>query len=146
MSAGGLHGIDPVVVSTTWSRAFRYDRSTDTAELLHISKPERLASLRCHVVECAPSFKGVAVVFVADQEKYAAVYRNHVSLIWRDCGTLLQAVGMSAYALGYASCALGIHGAPIVDALALSTSRHLACGVLLVGSQSGGGKWAAHTT
>jgi hypothetical protein len=56
-----------------------------------------------------PVSRATVIWFVADLPKIAAHYRNYESLLWRDCGSLLASLSFAASALGYASCAIGVH-------------------------------------
>lgn len=131
-SAGALHPIDILIVRRQSGRVFRYGAAGHVLEGLHVTQPDQLARFidDCRVV--VPQSSADMLVFIGDIDRVAAAYHRPTSLLWRDAGVLLQTLALvaTAYRLGF--CPLGIHGQPVVTALALPP-RAVGVGAALIG-------------
>lgn len=133
ISAGGLHGIDLIVLPANAKRLLLFTRQSTAVKVLRITNSHRLAQLREQANDCIPGFPATMVVLAADLAKYSATYFNPESLIWRDSGALQQMIAMTAFAFGFAACPLGLHGDAVIDALDAPKERLAACGAIVIG-------------
>jgi hypothetical protein len=134
MSAGALHPIDVLVISGLKSpHVFRCDAEHHQVERLRVSNPEALKQFLAKAYALLPEAEGSFLALVADSDKTQAVYRDCVSLIWRDAGALLQTLNLCAIAYGMGFCAMGILGQELIEALFTRDCSAIAVGAACVG-------------
>lgn len=121
-SAGGLYPIEVLCqdVDVLEDGLFRYDAVEHALDELDCS-PEAVIQLRQLAAPCLPCPPGTLIWLVACEAVTASRYENPESLVWRDAGTLIQTLQLTAFGLGYAVAPLGVTGQPELSRLAWST-------------------------
>jgi hypothetical protein len=110
-SAGGLHVVEPILLSRIGARAFRFDGSSARIAILRVGEPSMMEAFRKRVSEMAPHAAGChIVVLAADMPLARACYEWADSLVLRDAGALQQTLHLAAEAFRMAALPLGILG------------------------------------
>ncbi len=118
-SAGAIHPIHILAHLPGTPNWHRYDsRRHGLVELP--GSVEAFAGLAEQCQQTLPSEQAAQLLLVAEPGKTAAKYQHGESLIWRDAGALLAIMAVTAEALNYAFCPLGITGEPWAGQLAPS--------------------------
>lgn len=132
-SAGALHPLETVLVDWRGSpRAMRYNALSHRLELLAVPHPDLLRSFVRTCGDILPDAQGTALVFIGHASRVAAAYEDPASLLWRDAGTLLQTLFLTATAYRLAFCPLGILGQEVIQAIGLPRDA-VATGAALLG-------------
>jgi hypothetical protein len=84
--------------------------------------PPFAAALRASAAHCLPTPPATLLWLAACEERTAACYENAESLVWRDAGTLLATVGLTAHAMGLQAATLGVTGEPLISKTVWSMS------------------------
>lgn len=110
-SAGGCHELDLLVLNVAdhEDAAFIYDGAHHALGMLPGVTKRHIKAFLDELSETMPVRRATVLWFIADLRKLAARYADAESLLWRDSGALGATLSLSAAALGYASCLVGIH-------------------------------------
>lgn len=130
VSAGALHGVTPVLVTT---EVRRFDHRRRCWFRLRVSG-DGMSAFVGRAGEVLPSAHGAWIVLIASDLRYRSAYTSPGSLMLRDSGALLQALALSAHALGLGYCPLGILGTELRDCIFGSRSSASAVGSAAIGS------------
>ncbi len=115
-SAGGIHGISLMVLPMGEGPLGLYDDAGH--RLLAPPAPDLVRERnRASVAELCGATAGTTIQLVVDEDRYAACYDDHSSLIWRDAGALLMVISLVSTGLSLKSVVLGREGRRVVDAL-----------------------------
>jgi SagB-type dehydrogenase family enzyme len=115
-SAGGCHEIDLLVLNIAGhpGAAFIYNARHHALGLLGDVKRTDVRRFIAELKPVVPAHRATVCWFVADPPKLAAKYVHAESLLWRDAGSLLATLSLTASALGYASCGVGCHAPDVL--------------------------------
>jgi SagB-type dehydrogenase family enzyme len=134
-SAGSLHPIDiflslPQTIKKR--QLYYYDPFIHKIGRLVVDK-HILFDFLSTINDCLESTNATVIWFVGVPQIVSSKYKNHASLLWRDAGSLLMTVHLTAYALGLKSCAVGTLGQPFLSRLFEKNYKIISAGGLLVG-------------
>jgi len=135
VSAGALQTISVMLLSKQ-NPPLLYNRETDKCFLLSVLNPKELSRAINVISNAAEGASGDYLLFVADKAKINSFYDSSNTLIFRDCGALLQNLSLHASALGYAFVPLGPLGQDALNAIDDSKDRLMAVGTALIGLQN----------
>lgn len=131
-SAGAIHPIHIVLKRPGDDRWWLYDsRAHQLVELRYATG--RLAGLYELSLQVLDGDKATRILFLAEPGKTLGKYQNGCSLVWRDAGTLLAVMALTATAQGLNFCPLGITGEPWASTLA-DHGKLAGVGLALLGS------------
>jgi SagB-type dehydrogenase family enzyme len=134
-SAGGNHPID-ILISPSQTlkkrKLYYYNALTHKLGNLKIDK-STLYNFFLEIDSCLASKNATIVWFSAMPNIISSKYQNFKSLLWRDAGSLLQTVHLTACALKLKSCAIGTLGEPHFSRLFGAKHNLISAGGLLVG-------------
>lgn len=134
-SAGAIHPIHVVVKRPGDDRWWLYvPRSHRLAEMKHAAA--RLEGLLYHSLQVLAGDRATRFLFLAEPGKTLGKYQDGCSLIWRDAGTLLGVMALTATAQGLNFCPLGITGEPWASGLA-DQGKLAGVGLALLGADAG---------
>lgn len=109
-SAGAIHPVHLVLARPELIGWHRYDPHAHT--LVAVDTAFTPDEVRSALGDLMSAPKATLIMFVAEPGKSACKYGNPASLVWRDAGTLLGLLSLTAEALNLSFCALGITGDP----------------------------------
>lgn len=133
-SAGAIHPIHVVVKRPGDGRWWLYEpRAHQLLELKHA--PAKLSGLYDHSLQVLKGYEATRFLFLAEPGKTLCKYQDGCSLVWRDAGTLLGVMALTATAQGLNFCPLGITGEPWASTLA-DQGKLAGVGLALLGSAS----------
>ncbi len=135
-SAGAIHPIHVVVKRPSDDRWWLYEpRAHQLLELKHA--PAKLAGLYDLSMQVLEGAQATRFLFLAEPGKTLSKYQDGCSLVWRDAGTLLGVMALTAAAQGLNFCPLGITGEPWACTLA-DQGKLAGVGLALLGSAASG--------
>jgi SagB-type dehydrogenase family enzyme len=135
-SAGGIHPIDILLFETKAPRPVLYDGVAHALCELGGTRVGLVKRLLTRVNRLVPVQDSKVVWFVAEFDRTLSRYKRGESLVWRDAGTLLGMVCLTAEALGLNCCPLGITGEPYISRILNSRRLVVGVGGCLVGKGS----------
>ena len=136
-SAGGLHPIDIVVVSSDPAIVAIYDPMSHSLRHLEVDTSAIAQRNKQELAEILGEGASLSttLLFLGDSEKVHCAYENAVSLLWRDAGALLAIFGLYAAALGILGCPIGRLGYGLVKELGFPEPRFVPAGAMVVGTE-----------
>lgn len=136
-SAGGIHPIDLLLLSTDSHNAYVYDPIAHAMLILETDEDFLTDRIGQHLMDRFQfTGSGVAVIFMAQFSRTMSRYENGESLVWRDSGALLATFYFVTEMLGLACCGIGDSCDYIIDSVLSSAGILRGVGGCVIGQRA----------